>query len=176
MKPSRGIFTLLVAIAAMLPVTAAPKAATTPDSRVQVEFVNAEKFTDFKSDASGSKKGRNNYLTQLKSYLIRQAGSQLTQGQQLSVSVTNIDMAGEFEPWRGQSFTNMRVVKDQYPPRIDLSFKITDAKGKLTREGSRELRNLSFMKDAAVNRQDPLRHEKNLLDAWLKRELGGKAE
>jgi len=169
MKSRRWIFLSLAALAATDPVSAAPSVA-----RVQVEFVNPQKFTDLKADASGSQKGRENYLGQLKSYLEHQAGGQLPEGQRLTVSITNIDMAGEFEPWRGQSLTNVRVVKDQYPPRIELSFKVTDAKGKLLREGSSELRNLSFMKDASINRQDPLRHEKKLLDDWLRREVSGK--
>ena len=173
MKSSRWIFLSLVAMAATHPASAAPKAGTA-NSRIQVEFVNPEKFTDFKADASGSQKGRENYLGQLKSYLVQQAGGQLPEGQRLGVSITDIDMAGEFEPWRGQSLTNVRVVKDQYPPRIELSFKITDAKGKLLREGSGVLRNLSFMRDASIHRLDPLRHEKKLLDDWLRRELAGK--
>jgi hypothetical protein len=173
MKSSRWIFLSLVAMAATHPVSAEPKAATT-SSRIQVAFVNPEKFTDFKADAAGSQRGRENYLGQLKSYLVLQAGAQLPQGERLSVSITNIDMAGEFEPWRGQSLTNVRVVKDQYPPCIDLSFKLIDAKGSVIRENTRQLRNLSFMRDASINRQDPLRHEKNLLDDWLRRELAGK--
>ena len=44
----------------------------------------------------------------------------------------------------------------------------------MIRENTRQLRNLSFMRDASINRQDPLRHEKNLLDDWLRRELAGK--
>ena len=173
MKPSHWILALLIGVAATLPISAAPKASTA-DSRIQVEFVNPEKFTDLRADASGNRKGRESYLEQLKGYLIQQAGGQLPQGQRLSVSITNIDMAGDFEPWRGQSLTNVRVVKDQYPPRIDLSFKLTDAKGKVLREGSRELKNLSFMRDAAISRQDPLRHEKKLLDGWLRQDVGGK--
>ena len=173
MKSSRGIIAVLMSVTTALPISAAPKASTA-DSLIQVEFVNPEKFTDLKADASGSRKGQDSYLQQLKGYLIRQAGSQLPQGQRLSVSITDINMAGEFEPWHGQSLTNVRVVKDQYPPRIDLSFKVTDAKGKIIREGSRELKNLSFMRDAAINRQDPLRHEKKLLDDWLRRDLAGK--
>jgi hypothetical protein len=174
MKPSHWIFASLMGVAAALPMFAAPKTAAS-DSRIQVEFVNPEKFTDLKADASGGKKGRDSYLDQLKDYLVRQAGGQLPQGQRLSISITNIDMAGDFEPWRGQSLTHVRMVKDLYPPRIDLSFKITDAKGKVLREGSRELKNLSFMRDASINRQDPLRHEKKLLDDWLRRDVAGKS-
>jgi hypothetical protein len=173
MKSSRWIFLTLVATGATHPVAAGPERAMA-GSLIQVEFVKPEKFSDFKADAAGSPKGRDNYLGQLKGYLMQQAGGQLPQGQRLSVSITNIDMAGEFEPWRGQSLANVRVVKDQYPPRIDLSFKLTDAQGKLLREGSSELRNLSFMTNANINRQDPLRHEKKLLDDWLRRELAGK--
>ncbi|RYD54508.1 MAG: DUF3016 domain-containing protein [Verrucomicrobiaceae bacterium] len=173
MKPSDWIFASFMGLAVALPMSAAPKASTA-DSRVQVEFISPEKFTDLKADASGTRKGRESYLEQLKGYLILQAASQLPRGQRLSVSITHVDMAGDFEPWRRQSLTNVRVLRDQYPPRIDLSFKITDAKGKVIRQGSRGLKNLSFMRDAAINRQDPLRHEKKLLDDWIRRDLAGK--
>jgi len=174
MKPSHWIFASLMGLAAALPMSAAPKAAVS-DPRVQVEFVNPEKFTDLKADASGSKKGRDSYLEQLRDHLARQAGGQLPQGQRLRISITDIDMAGDFEPWQGQSLTHVRMVKDQYPPRIDLSFKITNEKGKILREGARELKNLSFMRDVSISRQDPLRHEKKLLDEWLRREVAGKS-
>jgi hypothetical protein len=55
-----------------------------------------------------------------------------------------------------------------------LSFKITDAKGKVLREGPCELKNLSFMRDASINRQDPLRPGKKLLGDWLRRDVAGK--
>lgn len=78
MKPSHWILASLIGVAAVLPVPAAPKASVA-DSRIQVEFVNPDKFTDLRAEASGSRKGRGRYLEQLKGYLIQQAGGQLPQ-------------------------------------------------------------------------------------------------
>jgi hypothetical protein len=60
-------------------------------------------------------------------------------------------------------------VKDIYPPRIDLTFRLTDAEGNVVQEGKRELRDLTFMmKITTAFRDDPVRHEKALLDDWLR--------
>jgi hypothetical protein len=63
-------------------------------------------------------------------------------------------------------------VKDIYPPRISLVFRLTDAEGNVVKEGRRELRDLSFMmKITMAFRDDPVRHEKALLDDWLRDEF-----
>ena len=175
MKTPALLSASLVALTVALPAFAAPEASKSdkpaPASRVQVEYVDPEKFTDVKDDYFGSEKGRDNYLDQLKEYIEQRAAKRLPAGQTLTVTVTDIDMAGDFEPWRGPRFNDVRIVKDIYPPRIDLSYKITDAEGKVVSEGKRELRDLSFMMNLSIDRQDPLRHEKNLLDDWMRRDL-----
>ena len=40
------------------------------------------------------------------------------------VTVTNIDVAGDIESWRGPGRCDVRIMKDTYPPRIDLSFRL----------------------------------------------------
>ncbi|HEY0945139.1 MAG TPA: DUF3016 domain-containing protein, partial [Opitutaceae bacterium] len=171
MKTPRLLSVSLVALAVTLPAVAAPETAKPDTSRIQVTYVDPEKFTDVKDDYFGTEKGRDNYLDQLKEYIVERANRRLPAGQTLSVSVTDIDMAGDFEPWRGPTFNDVRIVKDIYPPRIDLSFKITGADGKVVAEGKRELRDLSFLMNLSIDRQDPLRHEKNLLDDWMRRDL-----
>ena len=79
--------------------------------------------------------------------------------------------AGSFEPWRGPQAADVRIVRDIYPPRIDLRFKLLDADGKLLREGSRQLRDATFMMRPDLYPNDPLRYEKTLLDDWLRAEL-----
>ena len=96
----------------------------------------------------------------------------MPEGHLLSVTFTDIDMAGDFEPWRGPRFDDIRIVKDIYPPRINLSFRLTDAEGNVVKEGTRELRDLAFMmKITMAFRDDPVRHEKALLDDWLRSEF-----
>jgi len=61
--------------------------------------------------------------------------------------------------------------RDAYPPRIDLTFRLTAADGSLLKEGERKLREPVFALTGSAYRDDPLRYEKALLDTWLEREL-----
>jgi hypothetical protein len=66
----------------------------------------------------------------------------------------------------------VRIVRDLYPPRIDLSFTLTDADGTMIKTGERKLRDLAFMTPMRVTYcNDPLRYEKKLLAEWLDREF-----
>jgi hypothetical protein len=89
----------------------------------------------------------------------------------LEVHFTDVQRAGSFEPWRGPQAADVRIVRDIYPPRIDLRFGLLDADGKLLREGSRQLRDATFMMRPDLYPNDPLRYEKTLLDDWLREEL-----
>ena len=66
---------------------------------------------------------------------------------------------------------DIRIVKDVYPPRMDLEFKLTAADGRVIKEGKRQLRDLAFMGKITNNPRDNLRFEKNLLDDWLKNDF-----
>ena len=138
--------------------------------RTTVTFFEPAKFSDA-SDSSNSASARDATLAELKDYLIRRAAVYLSDGQKLSITVTDVDLAGEFEPWRSTPLSDVRIVRDVYPPRIDLTFRLTDAAGQVVREGRRELRDLAFMAKLVIDPNDPLRHEKVLLDDWLSEEF-----
>ena len=90
----------------------------------------------------------------------------------VSFTITDIDMAGDFEPWRGPQFDDIRIIKDIYPPRIDLAFRLVDAEGNVAKEGKRELRDTAFLMRITMGTQtDTLRHEKQLLDDWMRDEF-----
>jgi hypothetical protein len=48
---------------------------------------------------------------------------------------------------------------------------IKDDAGKVLKEGERRLTDLGFMQRLTIDRQDPLRYEKDLLGDWLRSEL-----
>ena len=52
--------------------------------------------------------------------VVKRANEVLPAGQTLTVTFTDIDLAGDFEPWRGGQAMDIRIVKDVYPPRMDL--------------------------------------------------------
>lgn len=165
--------TLLFSLIAILGATGV--AAVTPAdlalARADVRFVEPEKFSDVRSDAIGSERDRTVYLDMLREHIEKRVAAWLPAGHKLTVAVLDVDMAGEFEPWRGPRFQDIRIVKDIYPPRINLEFKLENARGEVVREGSRQLRDLTFMMNLSINRNDSLRHEKELIDSWLRDEF-----
>ena len=105
----------------------------------------------------------------LESYVLQRAAPLLAPGERLSVEITDLDRAGEREPWR-PGLGNTRVVRDVYPARIVLGFKLMKADGSMARDGTRTLAGLPVA-GAARYGEDPLRYERALLDDWLEREL-----
>lgn len=145
--------------------------AAAPTPPVAVKFVDTDNFTDFTDSYSFPDRGRGTFIKELTAFIQRKATARLAPGQSLEVVITDVDMAGEFEPWRGPNAMDVRIVKDLYPPRINLSFRIVGASGAVIAEGDRKLRDLGFMYTVRPTDQDPLRYEKDLLDRWLAREL-----
>lgn len=162
-----GAFAGFAAISAAVAVATPVK----PDARAEVIFVQPEKFTDVRDSYGNSEKGREANLSQIRDYILSRAGHYIPAGDKLTVSFTDIDLAGDFEPWRGPQGTDIRIVKDIYPPRIDLEFKLTAADGTVVKEGKRQLRDLVFMSRLSVDRTDALRFEKGMLDDWMSSEF-----
>lgn len=139
---------------------------------VEVVFVQPEKFTDVGNShaPAPADRQREALLGQLRRHLEERAAQHVAKGNRLAVSITDVDMAGGFEPWRGPRMGNIRIVRNIYPPRIVLSYQLTGADGKLIGEGNRVLSDLAYMHSIEY-RDDPLLHEKKLLDDWLEREF-----
>jgi len=139
-----------------------------PTERTEVVFAHPDTYADVRDSSFGTDKGRDAILEQLKDYLVLRSKYYVAEGQKLTVTVTDVDLAGDFEPWRGAEMTDVRVVKDVYPPKVDLEFKLTGANGKVLKEGKRQLRDLAFLSKINIDRSDALRFEKALLDDWLR--------
>jgi hypothetical protein len=168
MKTSR-IF--LLALLGLAPALSSPAAETRTIARAEVNFFEPQKFTDVRDSYMGDP-DRTTYLESIRDHVLEQAKYYVPEGHKLSVTFSDIDMAGDFEPWRGPRWDDIRIVKDIYPPRMVLSFRLTDAAGNVVKEGKRDLRDLAFMMKITMSfRDDPVRHEKALLDDWLRSEF-----
>lgn len=170
MKTPRVLLFSAFALANVGAVWAAEKAKE--PSPVEVTYVDAEKFTDVRDGFYGTDAGRENTLNLIKEHLVKQAARELSAGQKLTVTFTDIDLAGDYEPWRSGQWADVRIVKDIYPPRMVFTFRLTGADGKVIKEEKRDLRDMAFMMKITMGfRDDPLRHEKALLDDWLSEEF-----
>jgi hypothetical protein len=163
----------LLAAAALAFASVASAAPQTSDSRIQVDWTKPDDFSEAKQ-YPGTGLGRQSpdeWLNDLAKHVRYRAERVLPQGSQLHVTFTNVQRAGTYEPWRGPRWDDVRIIKDIYPPRIDLEFTLTDASGAVVKEGKRELRDPAFLQRGILNETDPLRFEKRMLDDWLRSEF-----
>ena len=166
-KHARALTALLTFFVVLCPLASQAEQEDTP--RASVVFVKPETFTD----AGYSKIARSSpaILLQLQRFIIETATAELPESLRLEIKITDIDLAGDFENFRGPQFEHVRVNKSIYPPRIVLDFRVLDAGGQSIKEGRRELSDLNYQMRVVSQREDSLRHEKELLQDWLKQEL-----
>jgi hypothetical protein len=148
-------------------------AADNPASRTEVVFDHPEKFTDVKDSYSPTEKGQAAILADIRNFLVSRTESLIPEGYKLKITFTDIDLAGDFEPWRGAQYDNVRIVKAIYAPAFKFTYAVTDPSGKVVRQGSENIRDLNFQVRVTINLSDPLRYEKDILDDWARSTLKG---
>jgi hypothetical protein len=165
----RGLFS--VAFCGAMMVIAA--SALADASRVKVMWAPFDTLSEVKQNQMQRGWLRpEDWTKQLGNYLSKRANAQLPPGQLLEVTIDDIKLAGDFEPWRGPRAQDIRVMKDIYPPRIDLHYRLTGADGKTLRESQSKLRDLSYLQNNVMPTDtDPLRYDKHMIDTWIRTEF-----
>lgn len=164
---------ILVFAAALLAAGVASAKDESPKSasRVQVVFVAPENFTDFKDSYYGSDRGREHLMNQFRAHLEWLARYYVPDGAMLEVKFTDIDLAGDFEPWRSVSYHDIRILKEIYPPRMTLDFRLVGADGKVIAGGNRKLTDLNYLMRHILPSSDSLRYDKEVLSDWFRSEF-----
>jgi len=168
--------TPLVIAAALGLFATGPSRAADPGhpARAEVVFDHPEKFTDVKDSVFSTDKGPRNILDALRKYIISEADNYFVpQGYALKVTFSNIDLAGDYEPWLGPKYDDIRIVKPIYPPAFRFTYTVTNAAGAIVKQGEENIRDLGFDMRSAIDRSDPLRYEKDILNDWMRSTLRG---
>lgn len=169
------IFFLLAGLLAATQVALAAKgrdrAEIGQDSRINVQFIEPDKFTDIRdSYTSTTDHQRDWVLSEVRKFLQKRGETALRPDLTLTVRITDIDLAGDFEPWRFRFNDDIRIVKDLYPTRIKLEFQLMDSAGNVVAEGERKLTDFGHITTFSPS-SDTLRFEKEVLRDWLNREF-----
>lgn len=160
--------------------SAAPRTVTDPqapralagDGPVKVQWTDPAQFSEIRQSTNRFEAERGDWVQQLAKYVQTKAGKQLQPGQTLDVTLTDIKRAGDYEPWHGARGTDIRILRDIYPPRIALTYTLTNAQGQVIAQGERKLQDSGYLHNIGLQRDtDPLRYEKQLLDDWIQRDL-----
>jgi hypothetical protein len=141
-------------------------AAAAARADVKVTFVNPEKFSDIK-DNNGFRQP--DVLKDLEAHLVSEAAKVLP-GQDVRFDVTDVDLAGEVEPF-GRSGQWLRIMRTITSPAIVLKYEVLEA-GKVVRQGEAKLRDMDYQNSFnTFSSGDPLRYEKRMIDRWMEREF-----
>lgn len=139
---------------------------------VAVAWTDPAQFTEVRFSRNRFDAVRGDWVREIAGHLRKSAASALPAGEQLEVVITDIDRAGDYEP-SAHRMANVRMVRDVYPPSIELRFTRRDASGQVLAEGERRLTDLGFLTTAVgmTGNTDALQHEKRLVDSWVREEL-----
>lgn len=143
--------------------------AATASADVQVNFVQPEKFSDIK-DNHGFK--RLELLQDIEAHLVQQAEKRLP-GRDVRINVTDVDLAGEVEPF-GRHMQWLRVMRTVTLPTIVFNYEIREG-DKVVQQGEARLRDMNYQDGFyGYAGGDALRAEKRMIDRWFKEEFSPK--
>lgn len=162
---------LLPALAVSMLTTHAYAAAS-----VEINWKDPESYTDVRpSNESRSGFQKRTFAALEKTFVT--LAEALPDGQKLTITVTNLDLAGEVWPSSfvglGQSAaSDVRLIKRIDIPRMKFSYTLTDANGAELKSADVSIKDMGFMD--GINRHfnsDPLRYEKAMIEDWFGDEL-----
>lgn len=169
MKTHSSLTSLAVLATLLVAGCATSSVPQTLPANITVSYQEPDKFTDARSSfGSNTDQG---YLDSLSEDLRRTATQYVKADQKLDVTITDVDLAGDFIPTRA-GMDQVRIIKDIYRPRITLTFKLTGADGTVVKEGPRTLSDSFFMSNVnTINRDEPLFYDKEMIRSWLRDEF-----
>ena len=140
-----------------------PAAAT-----VTVTFIAPENYRDantygrYRGPASASA------LRDLEAHLIKLGARYLSTGHALRIEVLDIDLAGEYEPFRA-SLYEVRVLRGVTWPRINLRY-VLERDGEVLRQGDEAVADPAYLFGSThFSDTDRLYYEKRMLEDWFRR-------
>lgn len=140
-------------------------AAGAASAGVTVNYVQSDKFTDLPFTSWE----RDDVLRTLSEHFAK-LGKDLPAGQELTVNVTDIDLAGrEYPNRRGGELRVLQGSADW--PRIELNYTLS-ANGQVVDSGKVRLADMSYLQRPVRGFDtDALRYEKRMLDEWFNKTI-----
>src|SRR5450830_2054888 len=137
-------------------------------AEVTVQFVKPDEFIDMPR----SERDRDQILKDLTAHFASM-GKSLPAGQDLRITVTDLDLAGRLEP-RRWAIDEIRITRGGADwPRMTVQYTL-EQNGQAIRSGTDEVSNMMYQQ--RMNRyfsNDALRYEKQMIDDWFQKSVTG---
>lgn len=166
---------LTTLLAILLPLVTLRPASAKPHepgaSKLTVNYPGWEKYTDIKDYFNPTDRGEQAILNDLRQAMEYSAGLLVPDGDHLTLTFSDIDLAGDFEPGRGAQFDDIRIVKDIYPPRFVFTYSLIDPAGHVIKSGTENLLDMNFTQTLSIDTTDARHYDKAVLRDWMERKL-----
>lgn len=160
---ARATHIALVMLCALVPLRVGAASA-----EVAVRFVAPERYTDAENRL-GSGLSLRVTLGEIRRILEIDGGRALRPGEQLTIDVLDIDLAGFEMPGANVPF-GLRVVRDGTPPRFRLRYSLKEGR-RLLLAGEEAVTDPNFLLRHPRFSGGTFDHERNLLRDWLQRRI-----
>ncbi|MBB1088548.1 DUF3016 domain-containing protein [Lysobacter sp. SG-8] len=139
---------------------------------VQVSWEDPSSFSELRGSGNRWEAEQGDWVNDLAEYLAERVGRVLPEGQRVAIHITDIDLAGDYEPGRGIDGDRIRLQRDIYPPRLRFDFTRTGADGDVIDQGERKLSDMAYLSRSNLRyHNDALAYEKRMIDDWVAREV-----
>lgn len=136
-----------------------------------VSFSHPEKFVDA-SDRDFGAPPSPRVLDALKAELEALGRKYLPSGETLDVQITDVDLAGRFDPVPRRGGESVRVLREVDWPRITLNYRLL-RDGQLVKQDQVRVADMNYLNRPTLRYSgDNLRYEKRMLDEWFANTFG----
>lgn len=138
-----------------------------------LSVTNLEDFHDFSVSGMSEERTLPLFQEEMGRKIEELSKKYLPENSKIELVFSNVDMAGDIQPWRNRNFADIRYIEEIYPPRLVFTFKVINSKGTVITEGEADIRNLAFTMTALPFRgaYDSFYYEAELLERWFRNEL-----
>ena len=136
--------------------------------RVQISFTDTEKFADFGRSQWDRERNQKDFAA-----MLQEVAAKLPAGQQLSIKVLDINLAGELE-WVRRSADELRVMRNVSWPMIEFEYQLSE-NGQVLKADKVRLSDMSYLQDSffSVAQSGTWRYEQRMMDRWFKETVLG---
>ncbi|MBW9117015.1 DUF3016 domain-containing protein [Rhizobium cauense] len=131
---------------------------------IRITFVKPETFRD---DDFRNRARRENAMAAFTKYFELLDRRYLTRNQQLSIEITDIRLAGQYEPWRPR-YADVRILRDITPPRFSVRYRFKSGGTVVT--GQETITDMNYLSlPGARYSGDQFVYEKEMLRDWFRK-------
>lgn len=137
---------------------------------VSITWQTPEKYTDIRPSSETREAFQERVAKELGEVFVDLA-KKLPDDVKWTVTVTDIDLAGDVRPMMRGTANDIRVIKEIYWPRMSLSYRMTDSKGATIAEGQEDIKDMNFMMGMHIpSGHTSFEYEEKMLQDWFRKQ------